>query len=96
MNMPMAVQLEGISKQYSHFQLQDVDLSFEQGTVMGLVGPNGAGKSTILRIVMGLLGADSGSVHVLGHTMPDAQIAAKRQIGFVAEDMRFMNIEHHK
>ena len=55
---------------------------------MGLVGPNGAGKSTILRIIMGLLGPDTGSVEVLGHTMPRDQIAAKRHIGFVAEDMR--------
>ena len=93
MNMPLAVKLEGISKQYPHFQLQNVDLSFEQGTVMGLVGPNGAGKSTILRTVMGIVGADSGSVHVLGHSMPDAQIAAKRQIGFVAEDMRLYGSE---
>jgi ABC-2 type transport system ATP-binding protein len=93
MNIPMAVQCEGVSKHYPHFQLQDVDLSFEQGTVMGLVGPNGAGKSTILRIVMGLVGADSGSIKVLGHSMPYAQIAAKRQIGFVAEDMRLYGSE---
>lgn len=93
MNMPMAVQCEGVSKHYPHFQLENVDLSFEQGTVMGLVGPNGAGKSTILRIVMGLVGADSGSINVLGHSMPDAQIAAKRQIGFVAEDMRLYGSE---
>jgi ABC-2 type transport system ATP-binding protein len=88
MNMSLAVDCKGISKRYPHFELQNVDLSFEQGTVMGLVGPNGAGKSTILRIVMGLLGPDSGTVNVLGHAMPLQQIAAKRQIGFIAEDMR--------
>jgi len=88
MNIPLAVQCEGITKEYPHFKLQNVDLSFEQGTVMGLVGPNGAGKSTILRMVMGLLGPDSGSVKVLGYSMPAEQIAAKRNIGFIAEDMR--------
>ena len=93
MNIPLAVQCEGITKHYPHFQLQNVDLSFEQGTVMGLVGPNGAGKSTILRMVMGLLGPDSGSIKVLGHSMPDEQIAAKRNIGFIAEDMRLYESE---
>lgn len=85
---PLAIECEGISKHYPHFQLQDVSLSFEQGGVMGLVGPNGAGKSTLLRLVMGLIGPDSGSIKVLGHSMPSEQIAAKRNIGFVAEDMR--------
>jgi ABC-2 type transport system ATP-binding protein len=65
----------------------------EQGAVMGLVGPNGAGKSTILRMVMGLVGADAGSIKVLGHAMPEQQIAAKRNIGFVAEDMRLYESE---
>ena len=91
--MTLAIECEGISKHYPHFKLQDVSLSFEQGTVMGLVGPNGAGKSTILRIVMGLIGPDSGSIKVLGHSMPNAQLAAKRNIGFVAEDMRLYESE---
>ncbi|MBL1422017.1 MAG: ABC transporter ATP-binding protein [Alphaproteobacteria bacterium] len=93
MNIPMAVECKAINKRHSHFQLQDVDLSIEQGTVMGLVGPNGAGKSTILRIIMGLQKPDSGSLKVLGHSMPDDQIAAKRRIGFVAEDMRLYESE---
>ena len=88
MDAPLAIECRNLCKQYPHFALRDVDLCVEQGTVMGLVGPNGAGKSTILRMVMGLLGPDSGSVKVLGHDMPDAQVAAKREIGFVAEDMR--------
>lgn len=93
MNIPLAVKCKGISKQYPHFQLRNVDLSFEEGTVMGLVGPNGAGKSTILRIVMGLVGPDRGSVEVLGHVMPSEQLAAKRNIGFIAEDMRLYESE---
>lgn len=93
MDLPLAIECKGISKHYPHFTLQDVDLSFEQGTVMGLVGPNGAGKSTILRIVMGLVTPDSGSVNVLGYAMPKEQLAAKRNIGFVAEDMRLYETE---
>lgn len=88
MGAPLAIECRSISKHYPHFSLHDVDLEVEEGTVMGLVGPNGAGKSTILRTVMGLVGPDSGDVRVLGHRMPDEQVAAKRHIGFVAEDMR--------
>ncbi len=93
MDLPLAVDCVGISKRYKHFALQDVDLSLEQGAVMGLVGPNGAGKSTILRIVMGLIGPDQGAVKVLGYDMPKEQIAARRHIGFVAEDMRLYETE---
>ena len=93
MNTPLAVNCKGITKQYPHFQLQNVDLSFERGTVMGLVGPNGAGKSTILRMIMGLVVPDRGSIRVLGHSMPDEQIAAKRNIGFISEHMRLYESE---
>lgn len=93
LSMPLAIECEDITKHYPHFILRDVKLSFEQGSVMGLVGPNGAGKSTILRIVMGLIKPDSGSIKVLGYSMPNEQIAAKRNIGFVAEDMRLYESE---
>ncbi len=98
MDAPLAIECSHINKRYPHFSLCDVDLSVERGTVMGLVGPNGAGKSTILRMVLGLVAPDSGSINVLGHAMPEAQLAAKREIGFVAEDMRLyesQTIEFH-
>jgi len=65
-----------------------VDLELEQGSIMGFIGPNGAGKSSTMRMIMGLVKADSGEIDVLGHRIPDAQVAAKWDIGFASEDMR--------
>jgi ABC-2 type transport system ATP-binding protein len=83
-----AIHCEGVRKTYPHFTLKDIDLILPQGTVMGFVGPNGAGKSTTLRIIMGLVHQEAGQVSVLGNEMPDAQVAAKWDIGFASEDMR--------
>jgi len=55
---------------------------------MGLIVPNGAGKSTTIRVLMGLIRQDRGEARVLGHRMPDEQLAAKWEIGFASEDMR--------
>ena len=83
-----AIELNGVCKSYRFFDLQNIALSVPQGTIMGLIGPNGAGKSTTIRILMGLVHQDRGEVRVLGHRMPEEQIAAKWDIGFASEDMR--------
>lgn len=83
-----AVQMRGVRKAYRFFQLHDVSLELSAGQIMGFVGPNGAGKSTTLRILMGLVRAEAGEVEVLGRTMPLEQAAAKRDIGFVTDDMK--------
>jgi ABC-2 type transport system ATP-binding protein len=84
----LALALEGVEKLYPYFLLRDVDLELKPGEIMGLIGPNGAGKSTLIRILMGLVRADRGEVRVLGHPMPAEQAIAKRDIGFVSEEMR--------
>ncbi|MFH1599791.1 MAG: ABC transporter ATP-binding protein [Pseudomonadota bacterium] len=86
--MTPAFSLSGIAKRYPDFALQDIHLQLPEGQVMGLVGANGAGKTTLLRLLTGLAAADAGSVEVLGHRLPEAQVAAKRDIGFASEDMR--------
>jgi ABC-type hemin transport system ATPase subunit len=68
----LAVQFAGVSKKYPHFTLQDVDLELPTGSIMGFVGANGAGKSTTIRILMGLIHQDCGTVEVLNHTRPRA------------------------
>ena len=84
----LAVQFEGVGKRYPHFTLDDINLELPTGSIMGFIGANGAGKSTTLRILMGLVHQDRGAVHVLGCEMPARQAEAKRDVGFVSEDMR--------
>lgn len=84
----IAVRMQAVRKRYRHFALDGIDLSLPQGQIMGLIGPNGAGKSTTIRILMGLVHQDSGSVQVLGQAMPTEQALAKRDIGYVSEDLR--------
>jgi ABC-2 type transport system ATP-binding protein len=84
----LSVHFDGVSKKYPHFALDNIDLELPTGSIMGFIGANGAGKSTTIRILMGLVHQDAGSVRVLGHSMPEDQAAAKLDIGFVSEDMR--------
>ena len=86
--MTLAFSLSGIAKRYPDFALEDITLDLPEGQVMGLVGVNGAGKTTLLRLLTGLASADAGRVTVLGQRLPEAQVAAKRDIGFASEDMR--------
>lgn len=84
----LAVKFDGVGKRYKHFSLEDIHLELPTGSIMGFIGANGAGKSTTIRILMGLVHQDAGSVRVLGHSMPAEQAKAKLDIGFVSEDMR--------
>jgi ABC-2 type transport system ATP-binding protein len=93
-----AIELSGVGKTYPYFTLDDICLQLPRGQILGLIGPNGAGKSTTIRIMMGLIRHDRGDVHVLGHRMPEEQVAAKWDIGFASEDLRLyeaMTLEWH-
>lgn len=88
--MPMlAVKLMGASKRYSDVIAVDyLDLDIEKGEIFGLLGPNGSGKSTTIKMMLGLVKPDSGSVNVLGINIEDDPVAVKRKIGYVPESPR--------
>ncbi len=83
-----ALKIVGLEKNYADFQLHNIDLELPTGQIMGLVGANGAGKSTMMRILIGLIKPDAGTVDVCGHRAPEAQVAIKRDVGYVSDDMR--------
>ena len=78
------LELSGLSKRFGSLQaLDDLSLSLDRGEIVGFVGANGAGKSTTMRIVMGVLHADAGTVTWKG-TPVDATI--RRSIGYMPEE----------
>src|SRR5690606_37004430 len=81
-----AFELQGISKTWPYFSLRKVDMRLEYGQILGFIGPNGAGKSTTIRMLMGLVTPEGGSISVFGLPMPQQQVAIKYNIGFVSAD----------
>lgn len=93
-----AFELRDVGKTYPWFSLRGVDMRLEYGQILGFIGPNGAGKSTTIRILMGLLGSETGSVQVFGQPMPAQQVAIKYDVGYVSADMQLYamaSIEWH-
>jgi len=87
-NLP-AVKLSGVSKRYGDVTAVDyLELEVRKGEVFGLLGPNGSGKTTTLKMILGLVKPDSGSVNVLGINVEDDPAAVKRKIGYVPEAPR--------
>jgi ABC-2 type transport system ATP-binding protein len=65
-----------------------LDLDMRRGEIFGLLGPNGSGKSTTLKMVLGLVKPDMGSVNVLGISVGDNPVLVKKKVGYVPESPR--------
>lgn len=77
-----------VSKSYRRGEIKAVDdLSLEvpAGQIFGFLGPNGAGKTTTIKMVVGLLRPDSGTITVDGIDVQARPLEAKRRIGFVPD-----------
>lgn len=79
-----ALELIGVSKRYGNREaLCGVDLIAESGRLHGLLGPNGAGKTTLMRVLLGLVRRDAGTVRLLGRDLDSAGQALEGVAGFV-------------
>jgi ABC-2 type transport system ATP-binding protein len=65
--------------------LVNLDLRVEPGEILGFLGPNGAGKSTTVKILTGLIRADSGRAVVAGFDVAKDPLEVKRRVGYVPE-----------
>ncbi len=80
--------VEGLQKRYGRVEaLAGVDLTVEEGELVGLLGPNGAGKSTLVKIACGLVRPSAGRATVCG--APAGSAAANAALGYLAEQFRF-------
>lgn len=85
-----AVRLTDITRRFGRVRALDgLCLSARRGEIYGFLGRNGAGKTTTLRILMGIMNADSGSIEMLGQQVRKVSVALKRQIGYVSQEQSY-------
>ncbi|MDY0212039.1 MAG: ABC transporter ATP-binding protein [Desulfuromonadaceae bacterium] len=85
MSIP-TIEIENLSFSYPQLQvLNDINLTLHNDEFLGIVGPNGGGKSTLLKLILGLLKPDKGSIRVLGQ----APKAARPMLGYVPQFATF-------
>ena len=81
------VDVINLRKRYGLVQaLKGISFSIGKGEIVGFLGPNGAGKSTTLRILSGLIPADSGEAKVCGVDLAEEEGEVRKHIGFLAEN----------
>jgi ABC-2 type transport system ATP-binding protein len=67
------------------FAIRDLAMNVPTGSVYGFLGPNGSGKTTTLRLILGMLPLDDGTIDLLGHDVPTGVHKALAKIGYVPE-----------
>ena len=82
-----ALEIRGLTKHFADFTLEDLNLTLPGGCILGLIGENGAGKSTTIRLILGMLHADSGTVTVLGRDSRENPVLTKQDIGVVLDEV---------
>ena len=91
--MTLILEATGLRKRYgSVAEIDGLDLAVEEGHVVGLLGPNGAGKTTALRILVGLVGADAGTVRIGGEPVDKGWVAGERVGAMVATPVFYPNL----
>ena len=82
------IEVKNVTKKYGSFTAVD-DISFEVNDheVVGFLGPNGAGKSTTMNMITGYIEPTKGKIIVNGHDISKYPIRAKKQIGYMPENV---------
>lgn len=82
------IKIANITKTYGKETLavDDLSLTIHDGQIVGFIGPNGAGKTTTIKMLTGILKADSGEITINGYDINNDAILAKQQFGFVSDN----------
>lgn len=84
-----AIEISGLTKTYDGFKLDDLSFNVPQGSIMGFIGQNGAGKTTTIKLLLGLIKRDSGSIKMLGLDNLEHESEVKAQLSAVFGDIPF-------
>jgi len=80
------VSIANLKKHYgAAYVLKGIDLSFDQGQIIGYIGPNGAGKSTTIKILTGIIPDFEGEVNIMGMDIRKQGLEIKQVVGYIPE-----------
>lgn len=86
MKTQTAIEVRGLTRQFpGGFGVRELDLTVPAGAVYGFLGPNGAGKTTTIRLLLGLLRAQAGSISLFGQELTASRREALAQVGALVE-----------
>ncbi len=85
-----AIETHGLTKWFgANAAVDEVELLVPRGSAFGYLGPNGACKTTLIRVLLGLTRADSGTMSLLGVPVPAERERALARVGAIVEEPRF-------
>lgn len=82
-----ALEIRDLTRHLGDFTLGSLNLTLPGGCILGLIGENGAGKSTTIRLILGMLRPDGGTVTILGRDNRDNLALTKQDIGVVLDEV---------
>ena len=84
------LQITSVSKHFGpNTVLNDLTLSVQEGSIFGFIGQNGAGKTTTMKMILGLLSIDSGTITVCGERVTYGQNTTNSHIGYLPDVPEF-------
>ena len=82
----LVIEAENLTRKFGSLSaVSSLNLQIEKQTIYGFLGPNGSGKTTAIRLFTGLLKPSSGTVSVLGCSLPKDSEKLRRQIGYMTQ-----------
>lgn len=84
-----AIEINGLTKRYDGFTLDNVSFSVPKGSIMGFIGQNGAGKTTTINSILNIVKKDSGEIKLLGYDNEKEEYEAKKQMAAVFDELPF-------
>lgn len=86
-----AIEIQGLTKKYDGFTLDNVSFAVPRGTIMGFVGQNGAGKTTTIKAILNIIRTDGGSIRIMGMDHIEKEYEIKEQIAAVFDEIPFQD-----
>ncbi|MBC8060530.1 MAG: ABC transporter ATP-binding protein [Clostridiaceae bacterium] len=84
------IEINNLTKLYGMERgITDLSLSVSKGDIFGFMGPNGAGKSTTIRLLLGLISPNSGSMTIFGKDLKKNQVEIRKRIGYIPSEAMF-------